>query len=501
MSSETATGLSKSAWLSLGIFGVLFALVLGTREERIEAGIRRLDLVSIEANEVQRVVVQGKDLRAALTRKGAGWQVSSGEEGAPSFAADSALVKSALDALASLSADTFVTGRAAKHADLEIDDEKGLRVQVEAGAKSLDLVFGRAGKGGGNYLRPAGSDEVFAGKGSFAALVKKDVKGWRKRKLLDAEADELSQIEIEKPGSERLVLVGTRAEGQMSRSWALSPGTSLPEGFRLDESAAGRIATSVAGLRAADFADEAKAEDVGLNEAQNEGGRLTITLAEGKKIALRFGKEDDKKRVYAQIEGDPQLYLLASYSVTSSLKTLQDLRDLSILPFDAAQVERFVVQKGNDRVEVQKQEGTYALVSPNPAPAGFEFDAAGVEGKLAGITRIKASAWEASPAQTGLERPDITVEVSLVGGETRRLLIGREAKKGEGGAQEFYVQGSDGLVYRLPSYQKGRFDNALDLFKKVAPPPMPAGGGGSGLDSLPPELRKQLEAAMRNQGM
>ena len=509
MSSENAIGLSKGAWVSLIVFAVLLVLVAVTRETRVEVGIKKLELTTLDKAEVKRIEVSGKH-KALLTKDGAGWTVSDPTSPDKKLAAEKSSVDAALDALAELEAGAFVTGRQEKHADLEIDDDKGVRVKIESEkGPSLDVIFGRGAKGGGNYLRLAGSDEVYVGKGRFASLVKKDVNAWRKRKLLDVEADALSRVVVEPAGKAAYTLEATlEGEGDAKKkTWRFVDGIELPEGFRVDATALGRIASSLAGLRATDFAEGVSDADTGLAE----GSKLTATSKDGKSWTIRFGKEDDKKRVYARVEGDEQLYLISSYSVTSMLKDKLDLRDLTLMPFEATKAERALFRSPNGTVEVVKKDGVWTLVQPESTPDGFEFDAGGVEGKLSGLSRVRgASLVDPAPAAgaSGLSAPETSIEVTLEGGQSVRLAFGKEAPKlDDKGGQELFALGADGLVYRVAAFQKNRYEKPLDLFKKVEMPPMPPGGGmgggmgmGGGLDQLPPEVRKQLEQAMRQQG-
>jgi hypothetical protein len=61
------------------------------------------------------------------------------------------------------------------------------------------------------------------------------------------------------------------------------------------------------------------------------------------------------------------------------------------------------------------------------------------------------------------------------------------------------VKVSDGHAYGISKYQRDRWGKPFDLFKKVAPPPGAGGGGGiPGMENLPPDIRKQLEAQLRS---
>src|SRR5690606_12176827 len=174
-----------------------------TREDRVSAGVRSLELQSLDKAAVQKIEVSGKHsfvLEKLVLEKADGassFTVSAADKPDARFATDESIVTQALDALTELEGSSFATGRAAKHDELEIDDEKGLSVTIhQAGKPKLALVFGRAAQGG-NFVRLQGSDEVFVGKGSLAQKLSKDVSAWRKKKLLDAEVKDLKSVLVE----------------------------------------------------------------------------------------------------------------------------------------------------------------------------------------------------------------------------------------------------------------------------------------------------------------
>lgn len=496
--------MSKNAWISVGVFAVLLALVLVTREDQVAVGMRNLSLPAITTDAVTKIELGGK--QSAVLEKGeGGWTVADPSAPEKRYAAEASAVQAALDALGDLSATGFVTARKAKHAELEIDREQGLAVTVhqQEGAP-LSLVLGRSAKGGGNYLRLAGADEVFIGQGGFGSVASKDVKGWRKRKLVDAAAEDLKQITVgAKDGS---VFTAMR-KGADGGSWGLMEGGPLPDGFRLDTAALGRLASTFVNLRAADFAGpEVTLEAAGLKDQTTAGGGVGAVKEGGGPIQVRFGHEDEQGRVYAQLEGDTEIYLVAAATAASLTKPLVELRDLTLASFDVEQAVRLSIEAKGERVVAEKQDGAWSLTTP--APPGFDFDATGLSGRLTALARLKGTRrLDDAPPGTGLERPEVVVTVTLEDGSEKRLAFGRDAPPREAGAaaSEVYVRGAEeDNVYLVGKWQKGRYEKPFELLKKPDMPPPGQGGPGGGmqgLDQLPPEVRKQLEEAMRKQGM
>lgn len=498
--------LSPKAWISVGIFLTLFVLVLVTREDRVAVGLRTLELPTLDENLVEKIEVKGEH-RALLAKGESGWTVADPDKPDTRFGADPSAVSALLSSLKELEAGSFVTARKEKHADLEIDDEKGLFVTFhQKGRAPLALVFGRYAQGGGNYIRLASGTEVFVGKGTVGAKLKKNVEGWRKKKLFDLELAGLASLTVEPAGGQAFTLE-PREEGEEKKIvWGVAPGTALPEGFRVDDELARRLATNAVGLRASAFVDEPRATlDTGLGDPPVLG-RLVLKTKEGKSYTLRLGKEDEASRVHASIEGEAQIYLLTSHQAKGAMKALDELRDLTLARFEASQVERIQVRGAEGSLELAKQEGTWTLVAPQKTPDGFELDPSRVEGFLASLTRLKGTErFAAPPAGHGTDRPSTSVTLTLTDGSTKTLAFGRPLPGDEAG-KKVYVQGAEEpVVYAIGEYQKTRLDKPLELVKKLPPPPSPppgmGGGGIPGLENLPPDVRQKLEESLREQGL
>ncbi len=109
----------------------------------------------------------------------------------------------------------------------------------------------------------------------------------------------------------------------------------------------------------------------------------------------------------------------------------------------------------------------------------------------------------ATDAAKAIGAGDPTIELALAGGTKQTVRFGKAVE----GSSEVNVVGGDGLVYAINSFNKGRYDKPVELFKKPpAPPPGMGGMGGmgggmSGLENLPPDVRKKVEASLKQQGL
>jgi hypothetical protein len=502
--SETSAAtapISPRALAHLGVFLVLLLITVFTSGGPDRVGIRELKLPDFEKDQISAITLDGKH-KAKLTKQGAGWTVEDPEKAGKTFPVEDSLIDRALDAIAELETGAFVTGRSEKHEELEINKDKGLALTVTGGkGKQMSIVIGRFAKGGGNYVRLDGSDEVFVGKGSLMGAVGKDAGGWRKKDILGVEEKDLVEVAVQVAGETAYSIVRgpPTGEGEESKpgEWKLADGIELPSGFRLDDAAITRIPRSLAGLRAVDFIDEA-VSDTGLDAGATQ---VSARTADGKGFTVSFGKEDDKKRIYTQVSGDPQLYVVNNYSLKNVAKPLLELRDLALLPgLEADKVTKLSIAGAEGAVVVEKKDGAWSLTK-GTAPADKPFDAATVDSKIGQLARLKATTYLGQGAAIPAAKPN-TVITLVVDGESapRTITFGGDLPaEGDQPANNVGVKVSDGHAYGISKYQRDRWGKPFDLFKKVAPPPGAGGGGGiPGMENLPPDIRKQLEAQLRS---
>jgi hypothetical protein len=516
------------------VFVILGAAWFATRDSQPKVGVKTLSVPSMAKGDITAVTITipGKETKpegapdtgpvvserapsqtVVLKKDGAGFVVSDEKTPDKRFPVDDAQLESLLEAVAELAPGDRIANDKDKLKAFEIDDEQALRVQVEAtGTKGIDLLFGRAAKSGGTTVRQKGSSDVFVAKGRLGMLAKKDLNAWRKKTLVTKKANELKSITITPAEGAPLVLTSTTttpeappapppAEGDEATppppppktTWALTEPAALPANFRLDEGALSRVASSFASLRAADFADGVSDADAGLSGAHVV---VSAVAADDQKITLHLGGADDKKRVYARLDGDAQLYLLAEYSAKNINKALDDLRDMTLLTADVGDVVSATFSAGANRVVVKKGADGWSVFEPKKAPA--EIDVAQIGQVVQSALRLRGTRFLGDVKTTGAGPQ---VELVLSSGKKQVL---RFYGPVEEGSSDVVVVGADGNAYAISGYQKGRYEKPVELFKKPPTPPPGMGGGGggiSGLESLPPDVRKKLEASLKAQGM
>ncbi|MEW5739472.1 MAG: DUF4340 domain-containing protein [Myxococcota bacterium] len=466
---------NKSFLIALSVFAVLLGAYFLTREPQVSEGIKTLEWPELKAEQVQAVEVSGTH-QARLERSPNGWLVAAPATPDVKHKADEGQVKALLEALASFKAPTLVSERSAKHAEYEVDAAKGTQVKVTtADGRALALVLGKAGRTGGVYVRKDGADSVFLSPSGLAWQVRKDVTAWRDKTLSTVPAAELAKVTVSWPDGHTYSLKAG-ADG----AWALEG--EAPKGFRFDPAAAQRLTSQLTSLRAQGFlANETPdlAKAIRFRLEKKDGAALTVSLAE---------KRSDGSWPVS-IEGLTEVATLGSWVGEQLAKRLDDLRDTSLFSFDVTKATRLAFDAAGKRTVVEKKDATWTVVDPRQLPAGAQFDPQQVQSVLTRLRALKASKVAPDATAKAFAKPALQVTVTLEGGATQRLLLGADA------GSDVYARGAvDELTWLLPGHEKAWLTRGLELF---APPPPPPVGQANGLDQLPPEIRRQLEAQLR----
>ncbi len=492
--------MKKGTLIALGAFTVLLVLVLATREPRVSVGVHTLELPKLDKAQVTALELTGAR-NATLRKEGEGWTVVDPGKPDVKYPADENLVTSVVEALGEVKNPDFLTDRADRQAAYELDDAKGLKLKVvQAHGPAVELVLGKSSKNGGVYLRKADSPDIFAVQGRLDWTVRKDVKDWRKRQMLALKVEELSQLVLRSKEGESVTLKAGANPGE----WSLGEGTQTPAGFRFNPQAAQQLAQQLSNLYAQDFLEGEAAADsaTGLAEAHDS---VEAQLKDGKKVVVHLGRPPEAKdgsgTVAARLEGDAQVYQLSQYVASQLRKRLGDLRDLSLFRFEPQKVSKLKLQAGGKTVVVVKEGEGWKLTEPAKVPDGFEFEPLQVGTQLSWLRSLRATRLvegQVTDGQAGLGAPATLVEVTVEGEPVQTLRLGKEAPGAAEGGKELYARSSlDALTYAVGEGVKARLVQGLELFKRRSQPGFAGAGQVQGLESLPPDVRRQLEAQLR----
>jgi uncharacterized protein DUF4340 len=191
-----------------------------------------------------------------------------------------------------------------------------------------------------------------------------------------------------------------------------------------DQSAVDSIARDVASARIerklSVSTDDLKS--YGLNEPAVS---IDVKLNNGEEHRIRLGSKDfSGLTVYAQIEGESDVALLQGSLLSDADKSLEDLRDRSVLGISQYDLATLDLDNENGHIALVKRDADWSLKSPVEAEADDEQ----VRSLINELTSAKVADFlKENPSELskyGLDKPRIALTVKLQDGGERNLSIG-----------------------------------------------------------------------------
>lgn len=376
------------ALLALVVLVGLAVLSMRSPEKGDRVGERPRPVAEIKAANITTLEVTqpgGKD-KVTVTKKGDKWQVTSPFD----KPADQGAAKSAVEALEKLKWGDVTTQKKETHAELEVSDDKAVHVVAKdsGGAVLADLYLGKAA-GSGTFVRVAGKDDVWQVADLYASTFKREGKTWREHMLFSAatsgelKADDAEKVTIKGGGSkitlERILPEQPKdAKDQKPASiydakWRI---TESDPGFKpskeLDNGVLNRIVQSLSTLRAEEFVDGAKPEELGLTPGAP--GQIEITVAfKGGQGATKTGgvrigqlKGDN---YHAQTLDSPQVFTVKKWGMEPLARLPQDVRDKTLLTLKADQIAEILIAQDKDVVALKHDDKAKAWKADKLADA------------------------------------------------------------------------------------------------------------------------------------
>src|SRR5437667_7475628 len=184
-------------------------------------------------------------------------------------------------------------------------------------------------------------------------------------KILNIPSDQFKEIDLKKKSGESTDVM--KIEGK----WQIMQPKPLPA----DQDSVGSLVSSLSSLTS-DRLIEDKAGDLsqyGLNAPSQE---VKITQKDGKAATLLLGDDTPTgSGVFARLDNDPRIFIVASYVKSSLDKTSNDLRDKRLLTFDSDKLTRVeLMAKGT--IEFGKNnQNEWQILKPRPLRAdGLQVD-------------------------------------------------------------------------------------------------------------------------------
>ncbi len=201
-----------------------------------------------------------------------------------------------------------------------------------------------------------------------------------------------------------------------------------PVSSAADESAVGAILSDLTSSRI-ERNLAATAEELKSFGLANPTVTLEIKLRSGEKHRVQLGSKDfSGLSVYGQLDQAKDAVLLPASLLTSTDKSLDDLRDRSVVGISQYDLGSLTLTNENGRLVLVKQDANWLIKSPVEGLA----EEAEVTSLVNEISSAKASGFVSeapeSLAKYGLDKPKIVLSAQLKSGGERTLSIGSKTE-------------------------------------------------------------------------
>jgi Domain of unknown function (DUF4340) len=237
-----------------------------------------------------------------------------------------------------------------------------------------------------------------------------------------------------------------------------------PKSYPADQEVVAGVLSTLSGLNADRIVEE-KASDrkqYGLDPAQVE---LDISGKNGTRQLLLGDDTPAGGDVYAALATDPRVFTIASYNKSSLAKTLNDLRDKSLLTLSADKVSRVELLKKGEELELDRTKDGWQMLKPSSSPA----DSSAVNALVSTLTNARMELSSTSDAAGAFARATPLATAKLTGDGGVQTLEVRKAK------DDFFAKSSavDG-IYKVDSSLGQALDKKIEDFREKKPTATPA---------------------------
>jgi hypothetical protein len=238
-----------------------------------------------------------------------------------------------------------------------------------------------------------------------------------------------------------------------------------PKAYPADQEAVAGVLSTLSGLNADRMVEE-KASDrkqYGLEPAQVE---LDISGKSGATQRLLLG--DDTVAggdVYAGLASDPRVFTVASYNKNSLAKSLNDLRDKSLISVSADKVSRVELLKKGEDLEFDRTKDGWQILKPSSSPA----DSSAVNALVSTLTNARMDLSATTDAAAAFARATPVATAKLTGDNGVQTIEVRK-NKDDYFAKSSAVEG----MYKVDSTVGQALDKKVEDFREKKPAATPA---------------------------
>ena len=237
-----------------------------------------------------------------------------------------------------------------------------------------------------------------------------------------------------------------------------------PKLYPADQEAVASVLSTLSGLNA-DRVVEEKSSDrkqYGLDPAQAE---LDISGKDGTRQLLLGDDTPAGGDLYAALATDPRVFTIASYQKSSLAKSLNDLRDKSLLTLSSDKVSRVELLKKGEDLEFDRTKDGWQILKPSSSPA----DSSAVNALVSTLTNARMDLSTTTDAAAAFPRATPLATAKVTGDAGVQTLEVRKNK------DDYFARSSaaDG-IYKVDSSVGQGLDKKIDDFRQKKPAATPA---------------------------
>ena len=265
--------------------------------------------------------------------------------------------------------------------------------------------------------------------------------------ILKVNAANVTQLTVKQKQSDPVTLQKPDAS-----NWQITQ----PKAYRADQETVAGMLSTLSGLNA-DRVVEDKASNLKQYGLDPPAAELDITgKVQGTRQLLLGDDTPTGGDVYAALAGDPRVFTVSSFNKTSLDKSLNDLRDKSLLTINPDNVSRLELIRKGQEIEFDRTKDGWQILKPSASPA----DATAVNDLVRSLTSARMDLTSAGDAAADFAHGTAVGTAKLTGDTGEQTLEVRKNK------DDYYAKSSvtEG-TYKVDSSIGPAFDKKLDDFQ------------------------------------
>lgn len=320
---------TKKTIVAVIIFVVLLGLVLLTQndpyEKKEDADLPKMP--ELDKASIDKVELVNTTEAFTFEKKSSNWYIAKPEE----HRAEDTFEVMVLDKLAKIEIERIVSKNKSKHESFEVD-EKGTRVKLYSNGKELlSVIIGKTTPDyRGTFFRLPESNTVYASKGILGSSLKRSLRDWRFKKLMDITRVDIEKVNFNLGKKDKFAFVltpapvnpnATEGEPGPEASWKLEGDDKV----ELDQSKVTSLLNSATGMVWAEVVDEPKdLKEYGLLKPDKW---VEFVTKDKNTIKLDLGNViEDKNLASIVVEGQKPVYQVRKFQYDKLTKKLDNYK-------------------------------------------------------------------------------------------------------------------------------------------------------------------------------